>query len=416
MATAPAVEVPRLPTEEAEDSRQRNLVLGVVNASHFLNHVQSGMMSVLYPIMMEQMGFGTFEVGVLQTVYQMASQGGQVIYGLLGRFFRHSILLSISNLLVGVFSLATGACINYGQLFATRLLSGAGTSAEHPIGSAMLVSYFGRARARALSVHNSAGNLGSLVAPAIVGGLLLFTDWRGVFGIVAIPSLVMGGSYILLRDNVTVQGGATRERAKASLQEYVALIKNRTVMLVSLIQMVGAAGRGTGVNVAFLSLFFISALHVDVKVAAILLTVYQAGGLAGPIAIGWLADRMSRKLIILVTLVASTAATLSLLAHHNITVWLIINLLLYGCVVNSRGPLTLAMVSDEVPVEQTSTAFSLYYFIGFISGPIWTLLTGWIIGAHGFSQAFTIIGFSYLAGAVLLAFTKDTRSAVQTPA
>ncbi|HLY64651.1 MAG TPA: MFS transporter, partial [Chloroflexota bacterium] len=266
MATAPAAELPARATDSAEEGSQKNLVLGVVNASHFLNHVQSGMVSVLYPILMEQMGFGTFEVGVLQTVYQMASQGGQIIYGLLGRFYRHSILLSISNLLVGVFSLATGACLNFSQLFATRLLSGAGTSAEHPIGSAMLVSYFGRARARALSVHNSAGNLGALLAPAIVGGLLLFTDWRGVFYIVAIPSLIMGGSYILLRDSITVQGGSRKERARASLQEYVALVKNRTVMLVSCIQMAGAAGRGTGVNVAFLSLFFISALHVDVKV------------------------------------------------------------------------------------------------------------------------------------------------------
>lgn len=417
MATAPiAAEIPSLPSESSEGSAQKNLVLGVVNASHFLNHVQSGMVSVLYPIMMEQMGFGTFEVGILQTVYQMASQGGQIVYGLLGRFYRHSILLSISNLLVGVFSLLTGLCTGYGQLFGTRLLSGAGTSAEHPIGSTMLISYFGRARARALSVHNSAGNLGALLAPAIVGGLLLFTDWRGVFYIVAIPSLIMGGSYILLRDNVTVQGGSHKEKAKASLQEYKALIKNRTVMLVSMVQMAGAAGRGTGVNVAFLSLFFISALHVDVKVAAILLTVYQAGGLLGPIGIGWLADRMSRKTIIQLTLVASTAATLWLLAHHSITVWLIINLLLYGAVVNSRGSLTLAMVSDEVPLEQTSTAFSLYYFIGFISGPIWTLITGWIIGAHGFGQAFTIISFSYLAGVLLLAFTRDTRSAVRAGA
>ncbi|HLY67274.1 MAG TPA: MFS transporter [Chloroflexota bacterium] len=411
VAAIPAVPAQDLPAEidvEAGGSGQRKLVLGVVNASHFLNHVQSAMVSVLYPIIMEQMGFGTFEVGVLQTIYQLASQGGQVVYGFLGRFFRHSLLLSVSNLLVGIFSIATGWCQNYGQMFGTRLLSGAGTSAEHPIGSAMLVSYFGKARARALSVHNSAGNLGALVAPAIVGGLLLFTDWRGVFYIVAIPSLIMGASYILLRDNVTVMGGSKKERAKASMQEYRALLKNRTVMLVSLVQMAGAAGRGTGVNVAFLSLFFISALHVDVKIAAVLLTVYQVGGLFGPIGIGWLADRMSRKLIIQLTLVGSTASTLWLLAHHGITPWLIINLLLYGSVVNSRGSLTLAMVSDEVPLEQTSTAFSLYYFIGFISGPIWTLLTGWIIGAHGFGQAFTIISFSYLAGVVLVAFTRNT--------
>jgi MFS transporter, FSR family, fosmidomycin resistance protein len=396
----------------AGSSYQRPLVLGIVNASHFLNHVQSAMMAVLYPTIMEQMGFGTFEVGVLQTVYQIASQGGQIVYGFLGRFVRHSLLLSVSNLLVGFFGLITGLSQTFTQLLVTRALSGAGTSAEHPIGSAMLVSYFDRARARALSLHNSAGNLGGLVAPAVVGGLLLFVDWRGVFFIVAVPSLVVGALYVLFRDTVTVEGGSGKERARASLQEYGAILRNRTVMLVSLVQMVGAAGRGTGVNVAFLTLFFISALHVDVTGAAVLLTVYQVGALFGPIAIGWLADRLSRKLVVQATLLGSTASTLWLLAHDGVDVWLIVNLLLYGSVVNARASLTLAMVSDEVPIEQTSTAFSVYFFIGFISGPIWTLLTGWVIDTRGFADAFGLISVTYLLGMVLVAFTRPTPRAV----
>ncbi len=416
---APPVEQPAvqpfgpsvLAPTEAIPGGQRAVVLGIVNTSHFLNHIQSAMMSVLYPVIMEQMGFGTFEVGVLQTAYQIAAQGGQIVYGFLGRFFRHSLLLSVSNLLVGLFSLLTGFSQTYTQLLGTRVLSGAGTSAEHPIGSTMLVSYFDKARARALSLHNSAGNLGGLVAPALVGGLLLFTDWRGVLYIVALPSLVIAGLYVLFRDTVTVEGGTRRERARASLAEYRALFRQRTIMLVSLVQMVGAAGRGTGVNVAFLTLFFISALHVDVTRAAVLLTVYQAGGLFGPIAIGWLADRLSRKLILQATLLVSTVSTLWLITHDSVTPALILNLLLYGSVVNSRSSLTLAMISDEVPIEQTSTAFSVYYFIGFVSGPIWTLLTGWIIATRGYAEAFGIISITYLLGTVLVAFTRPAATA-----
>jgi dipeptide/tripeptide permease len=54
-------------------------------------------------------------------------------------------------------------------------------------------------------------------------------------------------------------------------------------------------------------------------------------------------------------------------------------------------------------------AFSVYYFLGFISGPIWALLTGLIMQASGFKAAFLVLGFSYLGGMVLMAFAQDPR-------
>jgi sugar phosphate permease len=85
--------------------------------------------------------------------------------------------------------------------------------------------------------------------------------------------------------------------------------------MISLIQMAGAAGRGTGINVAF----FMARLGVSITAAAGLLMVYQLSGLPGPLFIGWLSDRFNRKAFLQLTLLGSTLTTLWLLAHQSIS-------------------------------------------------------------------------------------------------
>jgi MFS transporter, FSR family, fosmidomycin resistance protein len=383
---------------------RRKVVLGIVNTSHVFNHMQSGMLSVLYPVMMGDLGIGYFQIGVLQTIYQLSAMGFQVVYGLLTRFFSRAVLLGVGNMLNGVFYMATGLAQNFAQIGALRGLSGLGSSVQHPVGAAILVSYFEKARGRVLTLHHSAGNLGAFLAPAIAGTLLLWFDWRTIFYIVGIPGIMMGFCYFFLRDSVVAAGEtkAKKSRVKGGLQDYLQCLKNRNVVMISLIQMVGAAGRGTGINIAFLTAFFIARLQVSVTTAAGLLMVYQLSGLLGPLAIGWLADRFSRKAVLQLTLLGSTLSTLWLLAHDAVGPMLIVNLVCYGAMIQSRGTLTQSVVSEAVPANLMDVAFSIYFFIGFISGPAWTFLVGWLIDASSFTLAFQVVSVSYLAGMVLV--------------
>ena len=395
---------PGLSAADSVSASRRNLILGVVNVSHVFNHMQSGMVSILYPVMMGELGFGYFQIGVLQTIYQLSAMGFQVVYGVLARIFPRAILLGIGNMICGAFYMATGSTQNFVQVGAMRGLSGLGSSVQHPVGSAILVSYFEKARGRVLTLHHSAGSLGAFLAPAIAGTLLLWTDWRTVFYIVGIPGVLMGMFYFFLRDTVVAAGEikSKKSRVKGSVQDYLQCLKNPNVVMISLIQMVGAAGRGTGVNVAFLTAFFIARLQVSVTTAAGLLMVYQLSGLLGPLAIGWLSDRFNRKAVLQLTLLGSTLTTLWLLLHETISPMLILNLVCYGAFIQSRGTLTQSVVSEAVPANMLDVAFSIYFFIGFISGPAWTFLVGWLIDASSFTLAFQVVSISYLAGMVLV--------------
>jgi dipeptide/tripeptide permease len=67
------------------------------------------------------------------------------------------------------------------------------------------------------------------------------------------------------------------------------------------------------------------------------------------------------------------------------------------------------MIGDFATDDIADAAFSLYYFIGFISGPFWTLVTGFVMDRYGFTPAFYLAGTSYLAGMMLLALVGERK-------
>ena len=172
--------------------------------------------------------------------------------------------------------------------------------------------------------------------------------------------------------------------------------------------MVGAAGRGTGVNMTYLVPYFMAQYGVSASGGGLLLTVMQGAGLVGPLAIAWFSDRSGkRRGITQITLLLSALMTVWLVQHESLSILFYVNLILYGAFVQARGALTQTMIGDYAAPELTDAAFSIYYFVGFISGPIWTLIIGYVMQHYGFAPAFYIAAGTYVAGMVLLSFVKE---------
>jgi dipeptide/tripeptide permease len=82
--------------------------------------------------------------------------------------------------------------------------------------------------------------------------------------------------------------------------------------------------------------------------------------------------------------------------------------------VQARGSLTQTMIGDFASPELTDAAFSIYYFVGFISGPIWTMIIGYVMEHYGFTPAFYLAAGTYIAGMFLLLFVKEEPKRVAT--
>jgi MFS transporter, FSR family, fosmidomycin resistance protein len=410
-AAPPVAAAPPPAATEPAVQGDRGVALWVVTIAHTFNHLQGNMTNLLYPVMMTELGFGYFQIGVLTTVYSLMANALQAGFGLITPYVRRSVVLGVGATVLAVATAMTGLVQNYGQLMLTRLVGGIATSPQHPVGSTLLVGLYPKIRGRVLALHTTGGNAGTLLAPLVIWALLQFVDWRWVFFVVAAPSLLAGIGYFLLRDRIP-QTSSRQKGRRATLQAYAACLRNRNLLLVSAVQMVGAAGRGQGLDIAFLSPHFVNDFGLELSTATLLIGVLQTGGLVGPMLLGWLSDRLPRKAVLLTSLALSAITKWSLGVMGAPGPLLILNLVAYGVVVNSRLVLTQALIADSAVGDTTDAAYSLYYFVGFISGPLWTLLLGWVVETYGFAIGFTTMAATYVAAMALISFIKPPTSQV----
>ena len=397
-------------------NRQKSIALGLISGCHVLNHLQYSITSVIFPVMMMELGFGLVGLGFISALSSFIGQGLQVIYGFLSNFFKRTTMLAAGNAVVGVIGMSQYFVGSYPQLLAARVGIDAGSSPQHPLGSSILSRYFPKSRGWALTFHHSAGNLGSFIGPAAASFALLYMDWRSVFVLFGAISLVMGLTLFGVRDHAgggDITGGT--KRAKTGFDAYLQCLKNRNILFTSLVLMAGSAGRGTGVNMTYLVPFFMQQFGVSAPSGGFILTLMQSGGLIGPMLIAWFSDRHGKRTAITqVTLLLSAIMTVFLVQHTSLTFLFYVNVVLYGAFVQARGALTQTMIGDFATPELTDAAFSIYYFVGFISGPIWTLIIGYVMQHHGFTPAFYVAAGSYLAGMLLLVFVKEESKLAKT--
>lgn len=406
-------------------------MLWLTNASHAANHFQNQMVSTLYPVIMAELGLGYFQLGTITAIRVVFGNASQLIYGFLTPFVRRSHLLGIANLVMGVGNLFTGLVGGYSGFVVARTVTSVGASAQHPVGASLLAGMFPRRRGTILALNSSVANIGSLLAPAAAGVLLLVLGWRQIFVVVAVLCLLVGATYFVLRDRVGLAGQPASRKARLARgkQSYLRVLRNRNIMVISLVQMVGAAGGEGGVNQTYIGPHLVRDFGLTLTTAGIGLSVFTLGSVVGPLCFGWLSDKLSRKTIIQVSLLLSAIGTLSL-AHQDVifasltgavSSWwpaaaqdafipfLLLNLLLYGGVTSSRMTLTQALVADSLADDDRDAAFSVYYFVAFFSDPIWSLVTGVLMENFGFAFAFSRLSATYLLGMGLLFLIRSPR-------
>ena len=394
---------------------ERHSILWLTNVSHAVNHFQNQMVAVLYVAVMPELGFGPAQLGLLTAVYSMMGGSIQGLYGFATPFMRRTWILGIGNLVMGLGTMASGFVGSFGAFVGTRGVAAIGASAQHPVGYSLLSGYFPVNRGTIIALNSSVSNIGSLLAPLTAAAMLLIMGWRQVFIIVAFLSIAMGLVYFLYRNPVAqtnapaVQAQTTRGKLLQSRASYLRVFKNKNMILVSLVMMVGGAGRGAGVNVAFLGVHFGTDLGLTITMIGFAIAALQIGGVVGPVAMGWLSDRLSRTGVLQSSLFLSGLATVWIAFQDAYLPMLFTCLIIYGIVTRSRQSLTQAIVADSLPEEDHDAAFSVFFFLGFISGPVWALLVGGIWQYLGFTEAFLVLAASYVVGMLIMLFVIDPR-------
>jgi MFS family permease len=194
------------------------------------------------------------------------------------------------------------------------------------------------------------------------------------------------------------------------------VLKDRNMVLIALVFMVGGAGRDGGVNQIYFAPHLAHDFGYSALMVGTLMTAISLGAVVGPVVFGWLSDRLSRTRMLQVSLALSCLGSLWVAALGPGEVMLFVSLLLYSAVTPSRGPQTQAIVADSTTDQDRDAAFSLYFLLGFLSQPFWVLVTGYLMDTAGFATALTVLSTTYILGIVILCFVRDEPNTARHPA
>jgi MFS transporter, FSR family, fosmidomycin resistance protein len=421
----PRSEVGRLDTvarvmgaEQEPSAQEKRVMLHLSNVSHAVNHFQNQMMTMLYPYIMADLGMSYTAVGVLSAICSVLNSICQGAYGFLTPFFSRCKLLGFGNLGIALGTLMSGLAPSYPAMIVARGVASVGSSAQHPVGYSILASYFPKNRGAVMALNTSVSNVGTLVATPLATALLLIMGWRQIFFVVTIASVVMGVVYFFFRDyGMPNRSGSGRSRLAEGFGSYRRMLKDRNMMLIACVFMIGGAGRDGGVNQIYFAPHLANDFGYSKLTIGILITAISVGSIVGPIFFGWLSDRFSRVRMLQVSLALSCAGTLWVAHLGPGVAMLFVSLLLYSAFTSSRGTQTQAIVADSASNEDRDAAFSLYFLLGFLSQPFWVLVTGFLMDSAGFATALTLLSGTYVVGIFVLSFMKDARrSRVVEPA
>jgi MFS family permease len=284
-------------------------------------------------------------------------------------------------------------------------IGGLGSGSFHPQSIAILSTAYRERRAFALGIHDSAANLGEVIAPLTIGALLAYTDWRTTLQMWALPGLIVGISYAMFFPEADRRGRSGARWQRLLPKE---LVKNRDILVMFLVSVFRTLGQ-SALTVA-LPLYLTLYLKLSVAVMGLYIsTLFFFAGISPSIS-GWIADRIGRMSLIII---GSALAALSVVAlpHLPAGIPLGIGCAFVGGLLWALRPVIFAAAMEMVPPELSGTTVGLLYSGNMGLSFLAPLTAGLVADAYGLPTTLTFIGIFPLLACLMPLFFLSRKQA-----
>lgn len=361
--------------------------------------VGNGIQSTLLGIRGEIEGFSTFEMSLVMSAYFIGFLGGsRMAPDMIRRVGHVRVFAALASFISAVIILyptfANPWVWFVGRVIIGFCFSGVYVTAESWLNNAAT----NETRGQALSLYVIVQMIGVIAAQAI----MVTADPSG-YVLFVIPSVLVSISFapILLSISPTPAFDATKPM---SLKE---LIKSSPLGAAGMFLLGGVFSAQFG-----MSAVYAASIGLSVKDISIFVASFYVGATVVQYPLGWLSDRMDRRVLIMVAgLVGGLGAILGMVMGGNY--WMLVfAATLVGGFSNPLYSLLIAHTNDFLEHEDMAAASGGMVFIngvGAIAGPI---LTGWIMGVVGPSGFFLFIAILMLVISAYAAYRMTRRAAV----
>ncbi len=267
--------------------------ISAVGVAHFTSHFLQLAFAPLFLFMRADLGVSFTELGLILTMFYLASSAGQVLAGILvDRFGAHRLLLGGMALQAAAVA-ALGVAPAYWMMLPLGALAGLGNSVYHPADLSILSHRVRPERlGRAFAAHVIAGNLGYAASPLVSGAIAISFGWRAALIVMGVASL--GATLALVLARPVLHTPSSRDHVPAA--DGAAPLSFGAVLMTPVVLLAFGYFLLSSISLVGIQNFSIAALQegfgVTVALATLAVTLYQLATAAGVFVGGILADRV----------------------------------------------------------------------------------------------------------------------------
>ncbi|HKW54468.1 MAG TPA: MFS transporter [Stellaceae bacterium] len=290
-------------------------VTALVGMAHYSSHVMQLALPPLFPILHGEFGVGFTELGLIVTLFYVASGLGQAAAGILVDRYGAQRLLVAGVAVLALSILLAGLVGSYWMLLPLAVIGGLGNSVFHPADLSILSHRVSEGRlGRAYAAHSIAGTLGYATSPVLIAAVAAYGNWRLALGIVGIAGLSVALVLYINRSLlIYAQSLASRPTEAGQRRPGYLQVVGSPVVLMAFAYFAMTAFAGSGLQ-TFSITALVSGYGVLLKVATLGLTGYLVGSAGGMVLGGFLADRTRHHHRVAMSGIAVAAALMLLMS------------------------------------------------------------------------------------------------------
>jgi FSR family fosmidomycin resistance protein-like MFS transporter len=387
--TAPLIDV------KSDDEFQTGQVLTIVGG-HFIHDTFSAFVAPLLPLIIERLSLSLAMAGSLWGFLQVPALLNPFIGYMADRLsVRYFVIFAPA--VTGTLLSSLGFAPSYFALAVMLLVAGVSVAAFHAPAPVMVARLSGDRLGKGMSMFMAGGELGRTVGPLLAVWVISLWTMDGFYRIMVlgwVASLIL---YWRLRDiPARPETGQDWSEfwpvARRLFAPILAVMAPREFMLTAL-----AVYLPTFMNLEGSSLW----------IAGASLSIWELAGIGGALTSGTLSDKLGRKKILLVMILASSVL---MLAFLNVSGWWLVPVLLaLGFTSLSATPVMLAMVQEHLP-RNRAMANGLFLAMSFLLRPAAALLIGLAGDNFGLRTAFLWAAFASFASVPMIYFLPQLKS------
>lgn len=369
-------------------------ILLILGLAGFVVMADNWVVSPILPSISKDLGVNVENAALIITAYMLPFGLFQLVFGYLADRFGKRQVISFAMIF---FTVATGLCalaVGLTDLAIYRALTGIFAASVMPISLALIGDIFPlNERQSAIGTFLGISFLGQGLSMAIGGSIAYFFNWRGVFAVYAVLSILSTTLLLTIGKNIP----SSKNSDSKVFAPYINLLKNLSSLKIYIV--VFFEGIFLLGSFSFLGGFIKNIFNFNNFVIGMIMTVFGVMAVIGGRISGKISAKVGKKPTILIGFACAVSANVLFLTVGNVLVLLIIGVGLLGLGLMLAHS-TFLTIATEFAAKSRGVAMSLVAFFFMGGGGLGTAIGSRIVQNSNMNFLFVING----AGLVLLIF------------